>query len=275
MSRMLTRFGRPQTVSLGGMGTGSLFAFCAYDLYGFQAIPHAIEERLARIELRTISKILVISIGAAATSFIVSSLLAQAWRCHGGRRCRHRFRRLLQPAAAPYGRVLTVALLCATAVSLLKAWNGIFMMAVRLLVAMARAGLFPRQSCKGRSAFPYPVQRDIGNRHTQHSRNISGPRRRRAHHGYVLDGFDSNLRHVLRHGSHVTAPLASLGSRGSQGRHYVGMGRHGGCQLPWRSSRLFRRFGAVRTGLPLEFRLLMTWLFFWVWWIKSKCCNAD
>lgn len=94
-------------------GTSTLFAFCAYALYGFQAIPHAIEERSTKIPLHSISRILVISIGAAAS-------------------------------AAPYGRILSVALLCATAVSLLKAWNGIFMMAVRLIVAMARVDLFPR-----------------------------------------------------------------------------------------------------------------------------------
>ncbi|MDR3512459.1 MAG: APC family permease [Caulobacteraceae bacterium] len=124
------------------LGAGSLFAFCAYGLNGFQAIPQTIEERSHRIGLATISKILVISIGAAALFYgfvILAVSLAAPWTTS--------IRSPLAAAAAarsiPFGRYVAAALLCATAASLLKAWNGIFMMAVRLLLAMARVGLFP------------------------------------------------------------------------------------------------------------------------------------
>lgn len=138
------------------LGAGSLFAFCAYGLYGFQAIPHAIEERSHKIELRTISKILVISIGAAAVFYcfvIISASLAAPWM---------KSLSASLPAAAaassvPHGRVLSAALLCATAASLLKAWNGVFMMAVRLMVAMARAGTFPRSLARLDRRFNTPI----------------------------------------------------------------------------------------------------------------------
>lgn len=124
-------------------GTSTLFAFCAYALYGFQAIPHAIEERSTKIPLHSISRILVISIGAAAAFYcfvIISASVATPWVTT----LSASLPAAAAASAAPYGRILSVALLCATAVSLLKAWNGIFMMAVRLIVAMARVDLFPR-----------------------------------------------------------------------------------------------------------------------------------
>lgn len=124
------------------LGAGGLFAFCAYGLNGFQAIPQTIEERSQRVGLATIARIIVISIGAAALfyGFIVLAVsVAAPWTVS--------IRAPLAAAAAaravPFGRYVAAALLCATAASLLKAWNGVFMMAVRLLLAMARVGLFP------------------------------------------------------------------------------------------------------------------------------------
>jgi amino acid transporter len=124
------------------IGAAGLFAFCAYGLNGFQAIPQTIEERASGIALATIARILVISIGLAAVFYclvIVAVSVAAPWRVS--------IRAPLAAAAAagaiPWGRLVAAALLCATATSLLKAWNGIFMMAVRLLVAMSRVGLVP------------------------------------------------------------------------------------------------------------------------------------
>lgn len=136
------------------LGTGGLFAFCAYAMNGFQAIPQMIEERSDKVPLRTISKILVLSIGAATVFYcavILSASFAAPWRTLTTAP-------LATAAAAnaiPHGRFLSSLLLCVTAVSLLKAWNGIFMMAVRLLLAMARVGLAPERLAKvgnGRSS---------------------------------------------------------------------------------------------------------------------------
>lgn len=126
------------------LGAGSLFAFCAYTLQGFQAIPQMIEERSDKVPLRVVSTILVVSIGAATLFYcivILSASFAAPWPALASAP-------LATATAAgylPHGRVLFSILLCVTAVSLLKAWNGIFMMAVRLLLAMARVGFFPER----------------------------------------------------------------------------------------------------------------------------------
>jgi amino acid transporter len=126
------------------LGAGGLFAFCAYTLNGFQAIPQMIEERSDKAPLRLVCTILVASIGAGTLFYclvILSASFAAPWPVLASAP-------LATAAAAahlPHGHVLSSILLCVTAASLLKAWNGIFMMAVRLLVAMARVGLFPER----------------------------------------------------------------------------------------------------------------------------------
>jgi amino acid transporter len=57
----------------------------------------------------------------------------------------------------PHGQVFAMVLLIATAASLLKAWNGVFMMAVRLLIAMARAGCVPAVFARLHPRFHSPV----------------------------------------------------------------------------------------------------------------------
>lgn len=123
-------------------GAWYVFAFSGSALTGFQAIPHMIEERSKVVPLAAIKKVMVISIGAAALFYsvvVVAVSVAAPWKIsvHGS----------IAPATAvstlPGGRFLAVTLLCATVVSLMKAWNGVFMMAVRLLIAMSRTGLLP------------------------------------------------------------------------------------------------------------------------------------
>jgi len=126
------------------LGSGAIFAFCAYALNGFQAIPQAIEERAPGMELRTVGWLILIVIACAAAFYVLVVLAGSAmrpWRELAGMP-------LPIVAAArslPYGPQAAYMLLAATAASLLKAWNGIFMMAARLLVAMARAGHVPQQ----------------------------------------------------------------------------------------------------------------------------------
>jgi amino acid transporter len=57
----------------------------------------------------------------------------------------------------PHGEAFATVLLIATAASLLKAWNGVFMMAVRLLVAMARAGCVPAVFARLHPRFQSPA----------------------------------------------------------------------------------------------------------------------
>jgi len=124
------------------LGSGAIFAFCAYALNGFQTIPHAIEERYGNISLRAIGWIIVGSIGAAAAFYclvVIAAAVIVPWQQLVAAP-------LPMVAAArnlPHGQVFALLLLIATAASLLKAWNGVFMMAVRLLVAMARADCAP------------------------------------------------------------------------------------------------------------------------------------
>ena len=60
-------------------------------------------------------------------------------------------------SALPHGRFFATLLLIATAASLLKAWNGIFMMAARLVVAMARADYVPKKFAALHSRFQSPA----------------------------------------------------------------------------------------------------------------------
>lgn len=125
------------------LGSGTIFAFTAYGLNGFQAIPQAIEERSGAISLRTIGFVIVGSIAAAALFYCLVVIAASAvlpWRTLVS----EPLPMATAASALPHGQAFVTALLIATAVSLFKAWNGVFMMATRLLVAMARVGYVPR-----------------------------------------------------------------------------------------------------------------------------------
>jgi APA family basic amino acid/polyamine antiporter len=138
------------------LGSGAIFAFCAYALNGFQTIPHAIEERSGSISLRAIGWIIVGSIAAAAAFYCLVVLAAAVIVPWQGLVAAP----LPMVAAVrnlPHGQVFALVLLMATAASLLKAWNGVFMMAVRLLVAMARAGCVPSVFARLHPRFQSPA----------------------------------------------------------------------------------------------------------------------
>jgi basic amino acid/polyamine antiporter, APA family len=126
------------------LGGGALFAFCAYAMNGFQAIPQAIEERSSAISLTAIAKLLVMAILAVTLFYCLVTLAASSaapWRTL----VRAQLPLLTATRALPHGQFWTTALVAATAASLFKAWNGVFMIAARLLVAMARVGLLPEK----------------------------------------------------------------------------------------------------------------------------------
>ena len=123
-------------------GTGGIFAFCAYALNGFQTIPQAVEERSGQTNLRTIGIVIVASIAAAAAFYclvVIAASLAMPWQGLVAAP----LPMIAAAATLPHGETVVTVLLIATAVSLLKAWNGVFMMAVRLVVAMGRVGYIP------------------------------------------------------------------------------------------------------------------------------------
>ena len=138
------------------LGSGAIFAFCAYALNGFQAIPQAVEERSAGTSLRAIGFVIIGSIAAAALFYclvVIAASTVTPWRSL-----------VVAPlpmaaaaAALPHGAAIATVLLLATAVSLFKAWNGVFMMAARLLVAMARAGYVPAAFARLHPRFRSPA----------------------------------------------------------------------------------------------------------------------
>jgi len=124
------------------LGTFAIFSFCAYALNGFQAIPQAIEERSANTRLGSIGLMIVLSIAAAAAFYclvVIAASLSMPWQ----RLVNESLPMITAASTLPHGQIVARILLVATAVSLIKAWNGVFMMAVRLLVAMARTGYVP------------------------------------------------------------------------------------------------------------------------------------
>ena len=124
------------------LGAFGIFSFCAYALNGFQTIPQAIEERSGRTNLRTIGMVIIASVAAAAAFYclvVIAASVATPWQ----RLVAEPLPMIAAAGTLPRGALVQQVLLIATAVSLLKAWNGVFMMAVRLLVAMARAGYVP------------------------------------------------------------------------------------------------------------------------------------
>jgi basic amino acid/polyamine antiporter, APA family len=138
------------------LGSGAIFAFCAYALNGFQTIPHAVEERSGNTSLRAIGWIIVGSICAAALFYclvVIAASVIVPWQ--------GLVSAPLPMVAAvrnlPHGEAFAMVLLIATGASLLKAWNGVFMMAVRLLVAMARAGCAPAMFARLHPRFQSPA----------------------------------------------------------------------------------------------------------------------
>ena len=138
------------------LGSGAMFAFCAYALNGFQAIPQTIEERSDSMTLRAVGITMLAAIAAAAFFYCLAVFAASSivpWR-------------ELVPAplpmasavtALPYGDAWRVALLVVTAASLLKAWNGVVMMAARVVVAMARVGQLPTAFARLHPRFGSPA----------------------------------------------------------------------------------------------------------------------
>jgi basic amino acid/polyamine antiporter, APA family len=138
------------------VGSAAIFAFGAYAFTGFQTIPQAIEERSEHISLRSVASAIVASITVAAVFYCLVVLcvsIARPWRSL----ITTPFPVVTATLFLRQGHVLATALLAATVASLFKTWNGIFMTAARLLVAMARVGFLPPRIARLDGRFQSPA----------------------------------------------------------------------------------------------------------------------
>lgn len=125
------------------LGAAWIFGTCAVLLYGFQASVQAIEERAPHVSMQSVVRAMIGGI-IAATIFYCAVVLAAGSALPWPSLLETRL-----PAAAAFGALSpsgvlgTVVIVAATA-SLVKTWNGIVLMAARLVLAQARAGLLPR-----------------------------------------------------------------------------------------------------------------------------------
>jgi APA family basic amino acid/polyamine antiporter len=124
--------------------TGMLWVFstCSMLLYGFPATLHLIEERRRDVEVRTATNYMIAGIVGAAAFYALLVLAAASlkpWR---------ELINVALPAAQAFdgiarGGWISRAVVIIALASLLKTWNGVLMMASRLLAAQASAGLLP------------------------------------------------------------------------------------------------------------------------------------
>jgi len=124
------------------LGAMWIFANTAFFLNGFQAIPQMVEERAAGVGVRVLARMMVRSVLFAAMFYIaviVCASMTGPWTDLVGSE--------LATAVAMRdvlpGGALAKVILLAAALSLLKTWNAMAMMAARMIMAQARAGLAP------------------------------------------------------------------------------------------------------------------------------------
>jgi APA family basic amino acid/polyamine antiporter len=124
------------------LGAASVFASCAFLLNGFQAVSQAVEERSARVSLTAVAAIMMSAIIAGSLFYclvVVAASSAAPWE-----QLAHTNLAILSATSSlPGGQFLAVVLLLAATASLLKTWNVVFLVAARILLALARERLIP------------------------------------------------------------------------------------------------------------------------------------
>jgi basic amino acid/polyamine antiporter, APA family len=124
------------------VGAAWIFATCSFWLNGFQAVPQAIEERADDLSFKTVSRVMVGAVFAAAAFYcaiVISTSMATPWTALAGQE--------MAPVLAvrhllPH-QLLSTLLLIAAAVSLFKSWNAAHLIAARLVMVQARVGFLP------------------------------------------------------------------------------------------------------------------------------------
>ncbi|HUE64990.1 MAG TPA: APC family permease [Rhizomicrobium sp.] len=148
----------PPSEPVWWQGAAGIFANCAFLLGGFQAISQVVEEKSAHVPFGALFRILVLAIGAAAGFYclvVIATAIMVPWPS-------------LPPNSLafveaarqlPWGRALVPLVLAIAMLSLVKTWNGVFLMASRTLIALVREGFLPAcmNRWQGRSGVPAPV----------------------------------------------------------------------------------------------------------------------
>jgi APA family basic amino acid/polyamine antiporter len=139
-------------------GAAAIFANCAFLLCGFQAVSQVVEEKSARLPFSTLFRILVLTVVAAAGFYcvvVIGTAVMMPWRSLPP----HSLAFVEVTRLLPGGQVLVPLVLLIAILSLLKTWNGCFLMASRTLIALTREGLMPAWMNKwhGRSGVPAPI----------------------------------------------------------------------------------------------------------------------
>jgi APA family basic amino acid/polyamine antiporter len=139
-------------------GAASIFANCAFLLCGFQAVSQVVEEKSARLPFSTLFRILVLTV-VAASGFYCVVVLGTAIMMPWQNLPPHSLAFVESARLLPGGTVLVPLVLVIAILSLLKTWNGCFLMASRTLIALSREGLMPGWMNKwhGRSGVPAPI----------------------------------------------------------------------------------------------------------------------
>lgn len=148
----------PAAAPVWWQGALAIFAQCAFLLCGFQAISQLVEERAHYVSLALVFRILILAIGAATGFYclvVIATGTVTPWAS-------------LPPGSLAFveaartlawGHVLAPLVLLTAMLSLVKTWNGVFMMAARTLIALARNGFLPSlfNRAPGRSGVPAPI----------------------------------------------------------------------------------------------------------------------
>jgi amino acid transporter len=139
-------------------GAAGIFANCAFLLCGFQAISQVVEEKSAHVPFRTLFRILVLAIAAAGGFYclvVIGTAITMPWPSLPP----HSLAFVEATRVLPTGQVLVPLVLVIAMLSLVKTWNGVFLMASRTLIALTREGFLPpwMNRWRGRSGVPAPV----------------------------------------------------------------------------------------------------------------------
>jgi len=148
----------PTAAPVWWQGAAGIFANCAFLLCGFQAISQVVEEKAAHIPFGTLFRILVLAIAAAAGFYclvVIGTAITMPWPSLPP----HSLAFVEATKVLPAGQVLVPLVLVIAMLSLVKTWNGVFLMASRTLIALAREGFLPAwmNRWQGRSGVPAPV----------------------------------------------------------------------------------------------------------------------
>ncbi len=148
----------PTAAPVWWQGAAGIFANCAFLLCGFQAISQVVEEKSAHLPFATLFRILVLAIGAASAFYclvVIGTAIAGPWQSLPP----HSLAFVEATKLLYWGDRLVPLVLAIAMLSLAKTWNGVFLMASRTLIALAREGFLPgwMNRWRGRSGVPAPV----------------------------------------------------------------------------------------------------------------------